>query len=402
MINSKTIVSGLALSALAASAPTLSSNFSINLVPINVSRVHPAAKYARAFSKYGVDIPNYLALAARSGNPGNPGQAGSVVVNIYKYDVAYFSPIIVGDSELLVELDTGSADLWVKTRDTPTAGPRTYDPSTGHLLPDHSWHLEYGDGSSVGGIAYIDKVQIGQVTCPAQVVEVAMYLNSPGEILRNALDGIVGLAFPWLNMLRPTPTYTFYENVKGSLEIPVFAAYLKHQAPGAYDFGFIDPSKYEGNITYTPVYSSHGYWNITVDGFSIGSAPSLVYPFYAIVDTGCSLLLLDQYIVEMYYASIRSAYFSYDMGGWAFDCRENIPPFSLNIGSHIGLLPGEYIKYKAIGTLCYGGIQIAPRPDLNILGAMFLKSQYVIFDNGISGHPRVGFAKQAGLGVPMV
>lgn len=108
--NSKTIICALALLALAASTSTFSNRFSINQVPINISRVHPAAIYARAHTKYGVHIPDYITLAARSGNP---DVADSVFANPYLTDVTYLSPIKVGNDELLVSFDTGSSDLYI-------------------------------------------------------------------------------------------------------------------------------------------------------------------------------------------------------------------------------------------------------------------------------------------------
>ncbi|EEA24509.1 hypothetical protein TMatcc_007612 [Talaromyces marneffei ATCC 18224] len=395
MINSKTIVSVLTLSALAASAPTLSSNFSINLVPINVPRVHPAAKYARAHTKYGVDIPDYLALAARSGNPGNNGQADSVATNSIQHDTVYLSPIRVGNNEVLLVIDSASGDLWVKTRNTPGAGPRTYDPRTGTPLPYYYWNVQYSDGSRVGGKVYKDRVQVGNVTCLNQAVGVADYLSSPQVVFRNVLDGVMGVAFSSMNKVKPVRQNTFYENVKTSLRIPVFAAYLKHQAPGAFDFGWIDSNKYTGEITYTGVDPTNGYWTITCDGFSIGDTISVLHSFHAIVDTGTTLVILEELVVRTYYFQIRSAYFDFSFGGWVFDCNETPPSFTIKIGPHNGVIPGEYINYENLGSVCYGGIQPSSRPNHNILGVMFLKSQYVIFDDGISGHPRIGFATQA-------
>lgn len=109
MINSKTIISALALSALAASAPTLGRSFSVSQVPINVSRVHPAVEYARVYIKHGVPIPHHVALAARTPH------ADSVVADPYLHDIVYLSPIKVGRDMLLVTFDTSTSDLYIFT-----------------------------------------------------------------------------------------------------------------------------------------------------------------------------------------------------------------------------------------------------------------------------------------------
>ncbi|KAL3705197.1 hypothetical protein TMatcc_008869, partial [Talaromyces marneffei ATCC 18224] len=394
------IVSVLVLSALAASAPTLGRSFSINLVPINISRVHPAVKYARAYIKHGVDIPNYLALATRSGCL---NQSGSVRVDSYLEDAAYLSPVKVGNNILFLYPDTGSGDFWAYTRNTPGAATHyVYDTSTGTKLPNQYWHIEYIDGSTAGGAVYTDKVEVGNVSFSNQAIGIADYLQSSQVVFTEIIDGMMGLAFSSLNTVRPTKQPTFYDNVKPSLQTPVFAAYLKHNASGVFDFGFIDSSKYSGEIVYKDVDSSRGQWNVTLDGYSIGDTFSASDCFNAIVDTGTSLLLLDHEIVQNYYAPIPSSQFSLRHGGWIFNCADDIPTFTVKIGPLDVVIPAEYLNYGSLGTSCYGGLQCSPHNSYGILGDVFLKVLYVIFDDGTTSSPRVGFAKQASLSVPKV
>jgi aspergillopepsin I len=49
---------------------------------------------------------------------------------------------------------------------------------------------------------------------------------------------------------------------------------LKYHAPGTYDFGFIDSSKHTGQITYTDVDNSQGFWMFTADGYAVGNSGS--------------------------------------------------------------------------------------------------------------------------------
>lgn len=43
---------------------------------------------------------------------------------------------------------------------------------------------------------------------------------------------------------------------------------------GTYEFGAIDTSAYTGEIAYTAVSTSPGYWTFDAAGYSIGSAAS--------------------------------------------------------------------------------------------------------------------------------
>jgi aspergillopepsin I len=109
MVNSKTVVSALALSALAAAAPAPSktTSFSINQVAIKKPAVHPAAKYAKALAKFGAAVPAHVAAAAAS------SQSGSATNNPTADDEEYVTPITAGDSTLNLDFDTGSSDLYV-------------------------------------------------------------------------------------------------------------------------------------------------------------------------------------------------------------------------------------------------------------------------------------------------
>lgn len=110
---------------------------------------------------------------------------------------------------------------------------------------------------------------VGGVTFDKQAVEAATSVSS--EFTQDtATDGLLGLAFSSINTVSPNQQKTFFDNVKSSLEEPLFVAVLKHDAPGSYDFGYTDSSKYTGEIAYTDVDNSQGFWSFTADSYSIG------------------------------------------------------------------------------------------------------------------------------------
>lgn len=69
--------------------------------------------------------------------------------------------------------------------------------------------------------------------------------------------------------MKPEKHPSWFESVKDDLAKPLYAVTLKRNAPGTFDFGFIDEKKYRGNITYSPVNSTEGFWAITTDGFKV-------------------------------------------------------------------------------------------------------------------------------------
>ena len=60
-------------------------------------------KYARV----GAVAPSDVVIAAAA------VQSGSVAADPQQYDEAYLSPVTVGNSQLMLDFDTGSADLYV-------------------------------------------------------------------------------------------------------------------------------------------------------------------------------------------------------------------------------------------------------------------------------------------------
>lgn len=85
--------------------------------------------------------------------------------------------------------------------------------------------------------------------------------------------------------VRPRRQNTFFDTVKSQLDSPLFAVTLKHNAPGSYDFGYIDNKKYTGKITYTDVDSSQGFWGFTASGYGVGDGEVNSNPIKGIAGT---------------------------------------------------------------------------------------------------------------------
>ena len=113
------------------------------------------------------------------------------------------------------------------------------------------------------------------------------------------------------------------------------------------------------------------------------------------IDTGTTLLLLDDDVVSAYYKQVDGAENNSRVGGYTFDCSANLPDFTVTIGGYDAVVSGDLINYAPItsgSSTCYGGIQSNSGLGFSIFGDIFLKSQYVVFD---SNGPRLGFAPQA-------
>lgn len=167
-----------------------------------------------------------------------------------------------------------------------------------------------------------------------------------------------------------------------SLEQPVFTANLDADGSGEYEFGVIDTSKYTGDLTFTAVDTSSGFWQFESPQYSVGGTVktnSNASP--AIADTGTSLLLLDPAVVEDYYSQVTGAKEDDSVGGYVYPCSASLPDFAVSIGSdYMAKLSGSDLTYAKVDTeTCFGGIQSNGGSGLQIFGDVLLTQQFAVF-----------------------
>jgi aspergillopepsin I len=273
---------------------------------------------------------------------------------------------------------------------------RVYDPngSNARVLEQHSWTIRYGDMSGASGQVFLDKVSIGDLTVPNQAVEAAASVSRTFT-RDNKNDGLLGLAFSKLNTVKPNGQKTWFDNVRTQLSQPVFTAALKRRAVGTYDFGYIDKGKYKGDLVWTPISGTKGFWDFTPTGFQVGDKPVVDVNISAIADTGTSLWYLPKPVADAYWEAVPGATFSQGQQGYIFPCHEKLPDISLVIAGKKITVPGNNMNYQGISvTTCFGGIQRNDRMPFSIFGDTFLKGLFVAFEAPTDGPARIGFAQQ--------
>ncbi|GAM89140.1 hypothetical protein ANO11243_071750 [Dothideomycetidae sp. 11243] len=403
MFSNSFLVAVSALSALAVASPIASEQqgltFSLTRqATVHKSKVSPAMLAMRVHDKYNV-APSAELVAALS------SQEGSVnATNIE--EVTYNVPLTIGSQTFNLIFDTGSSDLWVYSNRLPsseTAGHDVYKPGkTASLMKGSTFKISYVGGDAATGLVYADKVAFGAATVTRQAVEAATSINKAAvqQFNEGESDGILGMASSHLNTIRPTQQTTLFDTIKSSLASPVFTTKFLKLADGAIDFGFIDSSKYVGNITYVPVNPSPGFWRFHVGGYSIGSTAGTARATIGacIADTGTSLMYLPNAVVSEYWARVKGAAYDKTQHAWLFPCSHasSLPDFNLDIaGGHTVTVPGEEMNLGQVtqgSAKCYGGLQNSNGEKLNILGDVFLRASFMVWDRTESV-PRLGFAK---------
>ncbi|OCL12028.1 acid protease [Glonium stellatum] len=329
-------------------------------------------------------------------------ETGEVTATPEQNAALFLSPVNIGGQTLNMDFDTGSSDLWVFSTSLSQAtigGHSAFDPTqskTFQNLQGATFSISYGDGSGAAGTVGTDTVNIGGATVTSQAVELATAV-SQSFVADTNTDGLVGLAFSTLNTVKPTQQKTFFDNVMGDLDEPVFTANLKNDTTGTYEFGKIDSTLFQGDLAWIPVNAASGFWQFNSTSFAInGKSQQNPTASPAIADTGTSLLLVDDAVAQAYYAQVQGSVNDPTAGGFTYPCSASLPDFGVAIGdSYVATIPGDQITFAttdATGATCFGGVQSNGGATLQIYGDTMFKAQFVAFNGG---NQSLGFAPKA-------
>lgn len=166
-----------------------------------------------------------------------------------------------------------------------------------------------------------------------------------------ASNGLVGLAFSKLNTVSPSKQLTFFDNVVNDLTLPVFTAQLKGGTVGAYEFGIIDETAFTGTLTTVPVDSSRGFWEFDSQKVIVNGQTTVIANGKAIADTGTSLMLVSDAMLQAYWSQVKNAQVSQDAGGVIFPCNAQLPDLQVAVGpKYMATVPGKFMNFANIGT----------------------------------------------------
>ena len=393
----------------------------------------PAA-LRKAYVKFGLDdisfLPNTNVATniddATNSSSGTGSESGQVTASPTQNDAEFLSPVSVGGQTIVMDFDTGSSDMWVFNTQLDSqsqTGHTIFDPtksSTFQTLNGATFNITYGDGSFSEGTVGLDTVNIGGATVTQQAIGLPTVVADSFISDANS-NGLVGLAFSKLNTVKPQQQNTFFDNVMADLSQPVFTANLKHGVAGGYEFGTVDSTQFSGSLTQVPVDASRGFWEFTSTQIAVGSGQTQTVQGgsgTAIADTGTSLMIVDDAVVNAYYNQVSGAQNSATVGGVIFPCTSTLPSLSVAVGdSYMALIDGSLMNFSDAGkdqetgqdclsspflrllphaniysAVCFGAVQSNSGAGIQIFGDIFFKSQFVAFDG--SG-PSLGLAPHA-------
>ncbi|KAJ3479382.1 hypothetical protein NLG97_g8334 [Lecanicillium saksenae] len=294
--------------------------------------------------------------------------------------------------------DTGSSDLWMfgaNATGTIAQDQSRWNASnstTATLVKDATWYIHYGDGSGGKGVVYQDVVSLAGLKISGQGVESATEVYSQysgSNILGSPISGIVGFAFDRLNHAKPQ-VKTPFSNMKSHLAKPVFTVDLRHQADGTFGFGFIDKTKYTGNLTYSKIDNSKGFWTFTSPGYAVNNGTFVAHSMTGIMDTGSSSSSVPSPAYNAYTAAIPN----FD-GSGSIACDTVLPDFYFGVGGKSTIkVEGKHLKQANQDGSCALRLYDTGGGNSATFGSPFMLGAYVVFEDGANG-ARAGWANSA-------
>ncbi|KAI9277206.1 aspartic peptidase domain-containing protein [Phascolomyces articulosus] len=388
---------------------------------------------------------NKITVDSNGYDPTLVSNNGKVPLKVIQNDVQYVGKVSIGTPPQVLELnfDTGSADLWFIS--TLCKDCDEYNTQFNHEESQtfrwgeerKEWAIQYGDGSTASGLVGYDTVNLGGLSIHDQGIELATHETKMDSVVH----GILGLGFPQLCTVKGLKTPLQNLIAQNLIEKPIFSFSLGqylHGGGGELIFGGINKDRYVGELTSFPVENLEGYWGVTLVSATIGDElisfdeitskiPKLtsadlkdvtskipkilnrrdggdllntalsgselptnslsadvlptVPTLRAVLDTGTTLVIFPQVLADII-AKKYDATPTKD-GTYIITCDlSKIPPLTLNFGTASYVIPSESLIYYNDGQgQCTAGFANAQFPFV-ILGDVFLKNVYTVFDYG--------------------
>ena len=320
-----------------------------------------------------------------------PTETHSAGIDQDGVDFSYFIQVGVGSNQkpLLMLLDTGAGITWLMgstCKSNACTNHTTFGPSDSKTFTANAtgFSVAYGTGSVSGSL-----VKDSLSTAGLNVDMTFGLANVTSDDFNNfPFDGILGLS------MNSGTTDNFLQILTGSKSLPanIFSVALSRNSDGPntgeVTFGATDPSKFTGNIGYTPIATKEAgtSWAVVVDDYGFNGNKAGVTGRPAYIDTGTSYVLGPPADVAALHKLIPGATSS-DGVNYQVPCDTTTPVEVIISGVSYAISPRDWISGSGNCTSNIHGHEVVQGAWL--LGDVFLKNVYAVFDFDQS---RVGFA----------
>lgn len=314
------------------------------------------------------------------------------------YDSQFYGTIKIGTPGQYFDVvfDTTTSNMWIPSMKCKSLAcmhhTKYRNDSSTYIEDGGQFSIHYGTGV-VKGFFSRDHVTIGGLTIMEQDFGEATKVF--GALFQDAsFDGIFGLGFE--NIASGDAIPPFYNLMTdGLLHKPMFSLWLNGtddtDRSGELILGGVDRSRFTGNVAFTPVIRK-GYWEIGIQRFKAGEEIFDVKRHVAI-SSATTLIVIPEVDSSRIHRVLKMSTTS--DGRHIIPCSQvsDLPDVSITVGGKdLNLTPDDYIiHWHGECMSAFIGHDIdSPTGPIWVLGSVFLKAYYTIFDMERS---RVGFAK---------
>ncbi|KAH8106150.1 acid protease [Cristinia sonorae] len=331
----------------------------------------------------------------------NDGDGSVSIQNVH--DLIYMTNITVGGNDYVVQIDTGSSDLWIKGSrfPLPNSHPTTI-----------SRNVSYGIGWANGTVSYA-AVEFAGIKISQQAFLDVYNVDNP--LISYDADGLVGLGFTSLSTIDALVNQTgassgrslLYNAFAQNPDEPNYITFALQRVSdpdddveGAFTIGETAP-EYASIMNTPPIptfpENSPTRWNVLLDGLIVNNkqvsvtstvtgAPS--NKAVVLLDTGTSYSYSSVEICNAIYGGVPGAHFESRIGQWIVPCEAEID-IALQIGGRLFPLHPLDVTPASISdpTRCFG--TFIPQPvavgvgDFDwLIGDNVLRSAYTLYDFG--------------------
>ncbi|KDQ17315.1 hypothetical protein BOTBODRAFT_53435 [Botryobasidium botryosum FD-172 SS1] len=357
--------------------------------------------------------PFHRTIAASSASTTSVGFLN--VVN--SQNILYVADITIGNTDISVLLDTGSADLWIYANDLPGifANAQNYT--------DVPVNITYGTGSASGFVSVID-VEFADIPVHNQALLTALKTYQQDDLFQIGAYGILGFGADSLSHIYVAMQKKYKDNRGQSLLSNIFSANasepnhiaffldrigdLDNSGVGTFSIGAFNP-KYSAvqNQPELPVFNINApggaRWSTLIDavelsGKNVTLAKSTVSGVpsgkaLATLDTGSAAMYLSRDIAETWLRSISGAIYVSTEDAWLVDCNAELQAAIWFKGFRYPIHPLDFTQIYvqpllSLPNATYCQILVLPLESgfdgtLDyLLGDVFLRNVYSVFDFG--------------------
>ncbi|KAI0732205.1 acid protease [Fomitopsis betulina] len=375
-----------------------------NALYIPVPVHHDAQVSSRGTGVHTPAIRLVGAFRQRSDNVDN----GSVV-NFQ--DTVYAANMTIGGQQVLIQLDTGSSDLWV----SPVTGGIEFTNST-----DLQANESFGIGQIVGSVQFAN-VQLGDHIVPNQAFLNVTNATDFDTIFNNGVRGILGLSFDAGSTVKSTVSQAWGEDstagesfltnlFQQNMSKPFFTMQLgrsgdpSYTTEGAFTIGeYLTNYETVRNMPKLERFPNNGTdaaprWSTVMSGMTINGQAFQFDPsgvsgtpngsVVAVLDTGYTYPPIPKNAVDAIYSGIDGAYYDTVNNLWVVPCNK-ATSLEFQFGDmSVPIHPLDLTTFAQInGTqVCVNTFRASSFPANNqfdlVLGDAFLKNVYASFNFG--------------------